>query len=104
MSFLQRFLGIGRSHAYDEGIRCYDEGRFEEALRLFERALTETRDLMIQKLARFYVAESHAQLGQAALRRGQYEIAEAHFAKALEIHPNYADLHFQRAFALRKLK
>jgi tetratricopeptide (TPR) repeat protein len=104
MSFLQRFLGVGRNHAYDEGIRRYDEGCFEEALRLFEQALVESRDLMIQKLARFYIAESHAQLGQAALRRGHYGTAEAHFARALEIHPHYADLHFQRAFALRKLK
>ena len=104
MSFLQKIVGVGRSNSYDEGIKCYDDGRFEEALKLFEHALTETRDVMVQKLARFYIAESHAQLGQAALRRGQYAIAASHFERALEIHPHYADLHFSLAFALRKLR
>lgn len=104
MSFLQKILGVGRSQSYDSGIKCYDDGRFEDALKLFEHALTETRDVMVQKLARFYIAESHAQLGQAALRRGQYEIAAEHFQRALEIHPHYADLHFSLAFALRKLR
>jgi tetratricopeptide (TPR) repeat protein len=104
MSFLQKILGVGRSNSYDSGIKCYDDGRFEEALKLFEHALTETRDVMVQKLARFYIAESHAQLGQAALRRGQYAAAASHFERALEIHPHYADLHFSLAFALRKLR
>lgn len=104
MSFLQKILGVGRSNSYDSGIKCYDDGRFEEALKLFEHALTETRDVMVQKLARFYIAESHAQLGQAALRRGQYAAAASHFRRALEIHPHYADLHFSLAFALRKLR
>jgi len=104
MSFLRKILGVGRSNFYDEGIKCYDDGRFEEALKLFEHALTETRDVMVQKLARFYIAESHAQLGQSALRRGQYAIAATHFERALEIHPHYADLHFALAFALRKLR
>mgnify|MGYP001344537943 CR=1 FL=1 len=97
MSFLQKFLGVGKSRAYDEGIRCYDDGRFEEALRLFERSLTETRDVMVQKLAKFYIAESHAQLGQAAYRRGQYEAAAQHFAQALEIPPGTVGSRMNRA-------
>jgi len=72
MSFLQRFLGVGRNHAYDEGIRCYDEGRFEDALRLFAGASTPTRPMMIPEFAPFYLADSPAQLPQAGVPRGPH--------------------------------
>src|SRR5437660_972439 len=102
MSILGKMLGFGRNEHYDRAIRLFDQGLYEEAIEAFglSRA-TGRKDPLTDRLALFYTAEAHANLGQAALKRASWERAETQFREALKIHPHYADLHFNLAQALR---
>src|SRR5438270_835338 len=103
MSMLGKMLGIGRSEHYDRGIRMFDQSLYEEAIVEFGRVVeSPERDAVSERLALFYTAEAHASLGHRALKRGAWERALAHYEKALAIHPQYADLHFSQALALRR--
>src|SRR5579863_10088931 len=103
MSMLGKMLGFGRNEHYDRAIRLFDQGLYEEALAAFESSRTQGKgDALTERLALFYTAEAHANLGQRAMKRGAWERAEHHFQQALEIHPHYADLHFNLALALRR--
>ena len=103
MSILGKMLGFGRNENYDKAIRLFDQGLYEEAVACFELSRASGRkDPLTDRLSLFYTAEAYANLGQAALKRASWERAETQFAKALEIHPHYADLHFGLATALRR--
>lgn len=103
MSVLGKMLGFGRNEQYDRAIRLFDQGLYEEALVAFEQSRESGRkDPLTERLALFYTAEAHGNLGHCASKRGAWERAEHHFRKALEIHPHYADLHFSLALALRR--
>lgn len=106
MSLLRKVLGLGRNEHYDEGLRLFDEARYEKALEAFERArddLHKRPSTLLSRLTNFYIAETHTHLGQERMRQGQWATAADHFSKALAIHPNYADLHFQLAQAFRAM-
>src|SRR5579875_879471 len=106
MSLLRKVLGLGRNEYYDEGLRLFDEARYEKALEAFERARDDLRkrpSALLSRLTNFYIAETHTHLGQERMRQGQWATAAHHFSQALAIHPNYADLHFQLAQAHRAM-
>lgn len=89
-----------RCNLYDDGIRLYDQGRYAEAIRAFELVVrgTPSGDLN-GRLARFYLGEAHTALA-LQLAGSHSESAIAHLRTALEIHPDYADLHFHLGNAL----
>jgi tetratricopeptide (TPR) repeat protein len=107
MSLLGKMMGFGRNEHYDRGIRLFDQGRYEEALGALGLAATQKNgkpDEVTERLIAFYTAESYTHLGHLAMQHGGWERAAECFARALEIHPHYADLHFHRAQSLRALK
>jgi hypothetical protein len=71
MASLQRFMGLGKSPAYDSALACYEEERYSDAIPLFETALRECHDPTVQKLARAYLAESYAKLGYRRHQSGR---------------------------------
>ncbi len=104
MSLLSKMLGIGRNEHYDRGIRLFDQGMYLEAIEAFRRVTaTDGRrsDPLNERLAAFYTAESYSHLGHDALKSGHWSTAAECFSAALQIHPNYADLHFHLASAQR---
>jgi tetratricopeptide (TPR) repeat protein len=104
MSVLSRMLSFGRNEHYEKGIRLYDREQYEEAVSEFALARGDgegRRDKMTDRLALFYTAESYTHLGYVAMRVGNWERAQHYFGSALEIHPHYADLHYNLAVALR---
>ena len=104
MSMLGKMLGFGRNEHYDRGIRLFDQGIYEEAIRSFARAREPhkgRKDELTERLATFYTAEACANLGHLAMKSGQWEQAQTRFRAALEINPQYADLHFNLALSLR---
>ena len=101
MSMLGRMFGLGRNEHYDKGIRLFDQGLFAEAIAELNLAQSKQPDELTARLASFYLAESYAALGAAALETGNYPAARTAFASALAINPHYADLHFQAGRAAR---
>src|SRR5205807_10027631 len=103
MSMLGKMLGFGRNEHYDRAIRLFDQGLYEEAIEAFERAREAgKRDPLTERLSLFYTAEAHANLGIVCMKRGAWDRAEHHYRHALQIHPHYADLHYNLALALRR--
>lgn len=89
-----------RCNHYDDGIRFYDQGRYAEAITAFEQVVRETPGGELNgRLARFYLGEAHTALA-LQLAGSHSEAAIAHLRTALEIHPDYADLHFHLGGAL----
>lgn len=105
MSMLGRMFGFGRNEEYDRGIHLFDAGQFDEAiaaLRQVSRGSGRAADVLTQRLASFYIAEAHANLGIRALEDGDYDAACASLTVALETNPHYADLHLHAGRASRK--
>jgi tetratricopeptide (TPR) repeat protein len=103
MSLLGKWFGFASDEVYDEGIAAYDRGAYDEAIEAFESCLQDSNDPNISRLARFYMVQSHAQLGAAAFRRGQYLIAGRHYEEALAFSPHFPDLNLNAARAYREL-
>lgn len=102
MASLQRFMGVGKHPAYDEALRCYEEERFSDAIPLFERALKETNDPTVQKLASAYLGESYAKVGYKRINQGDWERAYNYFTMATDYAPQYADWWYQAGYAAYK--
>lgn len=102
MASLQRFMGVGKDPTYDEALACYEAERYSEAIPLFEKALQETTDPTVQKLARTYLAESYAKVGYRRLNQGDWERAYNYFTMATDYMPQYADWWFQAGYAAYK--
>ncbi len=102
MASQQRFMGLGKNPAYDEALHYYEQERYSDAIPLFERALKETEDPTVQKLARAYLAESYAKVGYKRINQGDWERAYNYFTMATDYAPQYADWWYQAAYAAYK--
>ncbi|MDW8106944.1 MAG: tetratricopeptide repeat protein [Armatimonadota bacterium] len=102
MASLQRFMGVGKHPAYDSALAYYEEGRYSEAIPLFEMALRECQDPLVRKLARNYLAESYARVGYRRLNQGDWERAYTYFTMATDYVPEFADWWFQAGYAAYK--
>ncbi|HRF58929.1 MAG TPA: tetratricopeptide repeat protein [Fimbriimonadaceae bacterium] len=103
MALVGKWFGFGKDEAYDRAIKAYDQGDYADAIGGFEACLEAGADPAMVRLARFYIAESHAHLGQSALAREQFGPALEHLLAAIEIHPNYPDLRLQLALTYQGL-
>jgi tetratricopeptide (TPR) repeat protein len=104
MSLLGKWFGFSVDEVFDEAMSEFDQGAFEEAIEAFERCLNDDAiDAATIRLAHFYTAESHAQLGKAALRSGNPIAGLRHFESALRLLPDYPDLNLNAARACRDL-
>ena len=88
----------GRAHfgenrpSYERGIRLFDQGRYGEAIEEFERVLeTSGDDALSRRLALFYSAEAHVNLGAIYEGKGnveraveELEAALAHYAQVVQ--------------------
>lgn len=101
MSFVGRLFGFGRDDHYDRGIRAYDQGNYTEAIDEFKHCLENSNDPSTVRLAKFYTAESYAQIGSNSLKSASPLEAIQSLSAALELHPTYPDLHLQLALAYR---
>ena len=99
-----RMMGRGgRSQHYDAGIRLFDQGMYEQAIDSFKHALDEPKGgALVERLARFYLAESHSALALSQMNQSANDRAIDNLEKAIALSPNYADLHYHLACAYSK--
>lgn len=101
MSLFGKWFGFGRNQVYDEAMRAYDVGLYEDAIEAFQTCLHDGAEPAMARLANFYIGESYSQLGTAALVSGNARAAAANFARAVALFPQYPDLHLLLARAYR---
>ena len=94
MSFWTRLFKGVSGEKYENGIRLFNEGRYDEAVALLEDVIAETssRGSPIAKLGAFYAAEAHAKIGIALFYQGKLDAAFTQFETALRANPHYPDL------------
>ncbi|MBS1706800.1 MAG: tetratricopeptide repeat protein [Armatimonadetes bacterium] len=101
MSFLEKWFGFDRDELYDRGMRSFDQGQYEEAIVALQAVTDRTHDPATKRLSKFYTAESYTHLGLRALEQENFDAASTMLKHAVEIHPNFPDLHFNLALAYR---
>src|SRR6476469_1394191 len=97
MAMWGKMLGkTGRSQHYDQGIRLFDQGMYEQAISAFDKALAEPKGggALIERLSKFYLAESHSALALSQIAHGATGTAIENLQAAILLSPNYADLHY----------
>lgn len=99
MSITGKWFGFGKNERYDEGLRSYDRGEFEDAIEAFQVVLEKKPDPATNRLARFYLVESFRRLAERQMREERYVDALANLASAIELQPAYPDLHLAKAKA-----
>lgn len=103
MSLLGKWFGFARDEVFDEGMAAFDRGAYEDAIEAFEECLQQDPEPNVMRLARFYLAESQAQVGQTYLEKGQPLSALRHFEAALRRFPTFPDLNLCAARACREM-
>ncbi|MEZ4651486.1 MAG: tetratricopeptide repeat protein [Candidatus Eisenbacteria bacterium] len=94
MSFVDRWLRAGREAQYRRAIDFYNEGHYEAAVVAFGELLSgevNSHDPRVS-LARFYLAESHCEIGWGAMDEGDLSRARDSFIAALGAGYRYPDL------------
>lgn len=84
---------------YARGIDCFQDGRYAQAIEVLT-ALSQGRE-MIARVARFYLGQSHRQLGLEAMRSARFDVAETHFLKAMDYLGRCSDVSSFLAGSLR---
>jgi tetratricopeptide (TPR) repeat protein/arylsulfatase A-like enzyme len=120
-------VGVETANAHNNrGTILYGEGRWDEAIREFEQAISSNEDLTIARLnmARAYYRkkdyarseailrehllrqprskEAENLLGGLAMDQGRLDEAEAHFRRALSYEPNFTDARNSLGLLLEK--
>ncbi len=72
-----------QDESYSQGIELYRQGRYEQAIS--ELAPLLAGESLCSRIARYYAAQSHRQIGQRALQDGQFDLAGKHFRQAMAI-------------------
>ena len=83
-----------RCRATAPGIALFDQGKFEEALELYERAIARDDNF----------AQAHSNRGNALQRLKRFADAEPSYRRALELMPSFADAWNNLGTCLRELK
>jgi len=89
--FLKKLFKVMPQEPLTRGLDLYNDGRFGEALEIFE-SLLEDEDPAVKAKAKLYSCEAHLQLGDAASSR-DLQGAVYHYHKAADYEPRFADIH-----------
>jgi len=98
--------GAGKNEDYDEGIRLFDQGLYEQAIASFRQALNAPNcGPLTERLARFYLAEAHCAFALACMAQSGSTVPTDdkvvdNLRAAIALSPNYADLHYHLGTAL----
>ena len=85
-------LGMREKYCHSQGATLYDEGRYDEAIEFFEKAIA----LKDEPYTRYHCALAWSE-------KGDCDRALAHLSKAIELNPSVAKYYYRRS-TLRRLK
>ncbi len=103
MAHVGKWLGFALDEIYDEGLKNFEGGEYEQACEAFGACLHDSTDPSMNRLAKHYLCESHLHSGNARLRDGNFQVAAEDYARAVALSPNYPDLHLNLAKAYQGL-
>jgi len=100
--FLKKLFQVVPKDPLTKGLDHFNQGRFAEALLLFED-LVDSEDSGVRSKARLYACEAHLNLGDG-LRDTDVSLALEHFRHSAEYQPRFADLHNKVGEMCRRLE
>ncbi len=89
---LQRLLRYLPGGLFAEGLRAYNDGDYLAARTLFRDAVKQAAGHGGERIE-FYLCETCIQVGDQEADAGRTDEAAAAYSEALELHPEYADVH-----------
>lgn len=93
MRLFDRFFHYATQQAYERGMRAYEHGDHENAIREFRDVLARSsKDSPVHVLSRFFVTRSLVNLGFSYRDAGKYEEAEAALREVIVSHPDFPDV------------
>ncbi len=105
MSLWTKIFGIEKNPDYEQGMRYFNEGKYELAVTELEKVIENSgHNDPVYALGMFYAAESHAHIGTAKFHAGDLEGALAHFDMAVKENKTYPDLYYQMGVIHHRLE
>lgn len=103
MSFWGRIFGLRSNPEYEQGIKYFNEEKYDLAIQELEKATGKiSQDDPTYALGMFYAAEAHVHLGTALFFAGDLERSLKHFEKAVSENPTYPDLYYRMGVIYHK--
>ncbi|MFZ5569589.1 MAG: tetratricopeptide repeat protein [Thermodesulfobacteriota bacterium] len=85
---IKRIWSKGNRRLYDRAIGLFNQGHYRQAIPLFQKIITDTTSGGLSyRLASFYCAQAHYDLGRILFSMGNYLGALSEFEQALRIDP-----------------
>lgn len=96
-SLAGKWFGFHRDPDYDAGARFFEQGELEDAVAAFDRCIANARDKVAVRLAVVGRIEASIALSDQLCRAGNPARAAEVLERAVELRPDYPDLHFRLA-------
>ncbi len=86
---IKRMWSTGKSRLYDRAIGLFNQGRYRQAIRLFQKIIADSAGSggLRFRLASFYCAQAYCDLGRILFAMGNYLGALQEFKQVLRIDP-----------------
>ena len=95
--FIDRFIGILPKSNLKKAIEFLNKGEYRKACREFESYLIKKAGVIggkDQEMIRMYMVEAYIEYSRELEKAGRFGDASVELEKAVELQPNYADVHF----------
>lgn len=104
MGTVGKWFGFGRNENYDEAIRAFEAGEFEDAIEQFKVCLSSDPDVSTRERAKSYMAGALGKLARREVAKDDWPEALHFLDDAIFLRPGYADLRMLRAQVFDELE
>ena len=104
MGTVGKWFGFGKNENYDEAIRAFEAGEFENAIEQFKICLASDPDVSTRERAKSYMAGALGKLARREVSKDEWGAALHFLDDAVFLRPGFADLRMLRAQVFDALK